>query len=174
MPISTDRGIKVFVYGTLKRSQPNHHWFWKPHSGTAQFISKGRTVTKFPLLVGTKFNVPFLLNRPGTGNCIIGEVYRIDELMLANLDVLEDYPMLYDRERHAVVMDDGWVFREFVFDSIDEELWDFFFFFFFLVQPLSAGCICCAIFRRKCCRFHLSQSTWIVWSGRIVRGEVTD
>lgn len=107
MSPSTEALTKVFVYGTLKRDQPNHHWFWKPQSGFARFLNTGRTVTKFPLLIGTRYNIPFLLNRPGIGHCIVGEIYEIDEMMLANLDVLEDYPKLYDREKHEVAMENG-------------------------------------------------------------------
>lgn len=91
------RLITVFVYGTLKKSEPNHHWLTNKENGIAQFVCKGTTDTKFPLLVATKYNIPFLLNVPNTGNNICGEIYSVDETMLKNLDELEDYPDLYDR-----------------------------------------------------------------------------
>lgn len=106
MPAPSEKLTNVFVYGTLKRNQPNHHWFWQPNKGTARFVSTGCTITKFPLFVGSQYNVPFLLNKPGIGNCIFGEIYEVDEIMLANLDVLEDFPVLYDRQRHEITMDD--------------------------------------------------------------------
>nr|XP_036218431.1 putative gamma-glutamylcyclotransferase CG2811 isoform X3 [Bactrocera oleae] len=47
---------------------------------------------------GTRYNIPFLLNKPGVGYNVYGEVYEVDDTMFANLDVLEDYPNYYDRE----------------------------------------------------------------------------
>lgn len=88
--------MNVFVYGTLKTHQPNHYWLQK-NKGHATFICNGVTVDTFPLLVATKFNIPFMLNRPGVGKNVHGEIYEIDETMLTNLDDLEDYPQLYNR-----------------------------------------------------------------------------
>lgn len=99
--------LKVFVYGTLKKNQPNHYWFQKNEKGHASFLCNGITANQFPLLVATKYNVPFLLDRPGMGEHVSGEIYEIDELMLANLDELEDYPQLYDRIITGVNGSDG-------------------------------------------------------------------
>lgn len=88
----------VFVYGTLKQGQPNHHLLQNSRNGEAKFIDKGQTVEKYPLVVGTRYNIPFLLNERGVGNYIKGEVYTVDTRMLARLDLLEDYPSFYGRE----------------------------------------------------------------------------
>uniref|UniRef100_A0A1I8NIG1 Gamma-glutamylcyclotransferase family protein n=1 Tax=Musca domestica TaxID=7370 RepID=A0A1I8NIG1_MUSDO len=90
--------FKVFVYGTLKRGEPNHHWLTKAENGYARFIAAGQTDEKFPLVVGTRYNIPFLLDHPGVGHNIQGEIYEVDKSMFANLDILEDYPNYYDRE----------------------------------------------------------------------------
>lgn len=95
--------IKVFVYGTLKRGEPNHHWLTEAEKGFSRFLTEATTLTKFPLVIGTRYNIPFLLNKPNTGNHIQGEVYEVDEKMFANLDILEDYPKYYDREIQKVV-----------------------------------------------------------------------
>ena len=95
--------IKVFVYGTLKRGEPNHHWLTSSEKGFARFLSEATTVNSFPLVVGTRYNIPFLLDRPGEGHQIKGEVYEVDEQMFASLDVLEDYPKYYDREIQNVM-----------------------------------------------------------------------
>lgn len=89
--------FKVFVYGTLKRGQPNYHLLTDLENGFAKFLSEGKTSLKFPLVVGTRYNIPFLLNKPGTGHQIKGEIFEVDEKMLARLDLLEDYPAFYDR-----------------------------------------------------------------------------
>lgn len=93
---------RVFVYGTLKRGQPNHHWLTKPENGVSKFISEGCTTTQFPLVVGTRYNIPFLLDKKGCGNLVEGEVYEVDEKMMSNLDILEDCPNYYDREKQDI------------------------------------------------------------------------
>lgn len=64
--------IKVFVYGTLKRGEPNHSTLSTESNGFAEFMCGGKTIEKFPLVV-------------------------IDEKMLNHLDTLEIYPQLYNR-----------------------------------------------------------------------------
>ena len=59
---------RVFVYGTLKRGQPNHPLILNPEFGTAKYIGPARTVEKFPLVVASECNIPFLLFAPGKGN----------------------------------------------------------------------------------------------------------
>jgi gamma-glutamylcyclotransferase (GGCT)/AIG2-like uncharacterized protein YtfP len=44
--------IRVFVYGTLKRGEPNHQLLTKKENGFAEFQSEGRTAEKFPLVIG--------------------------------------------------------------------------------------------------------------------------
>lgn len=98
----------VFVYGTLKRKEPNHHVIdpekhvCPETTGVSRFIGPGRTEQLFPLVIGTRFNIPFLLDRQGLGHCILGEVYEVDDKVLQKLDKLEDYPSFYDREVQTV------------------------------------------------------------------------
>lgn len=99
--------VKVFVYGTLKKGQPNHKWLADARNGVATFISSGTTTQKLPLVIGTRYNIPFLLSKPGIGNHIHGEVYEIDEHMLTRLDELEGYPDLYNRELQSIETDNG-------------------------------------------------------------------
>lgn len=56
---------KVFVYGTLKQGEPNHGWFSKHENGYYKFLCNAKTVEKYPLIIGTKYNIPFLLYSPG-------------------------------------------------------------------------------------------------------------
>ncbi|EDV37240.2 uncharacterized protein Dana_GF11525 [Drosophila ananassae] len=93
---------RVFVYGTLKKGEPNHHWLTSVENGQARFLGKGTTAVKFPLVVGTRYNIPFLLARPGKGTHIEGEIYEVDEAMFGKLDQLEDYPDYYDREEQQI------------------------------------------------------------------------
>lgn len=65
---------RVFVYGTLKSGQPNHHWLTNTTNGLARFLTQGKTTNLFPLVIATQYNVPFLLNKPGIGRNIKGLV----------------------------------------------------------------------------------------------------
>ncbi|XP_072031329.1 gamma-glutamylaminecyclotransferase-like [Amphiura filiformis] len=80
----------VFTYGTLQNGQPFHELMTKSEKGHATFVGKAKTVEKWPLVVATKFNIPFVLDKPGVGHHILGEVYRVDEEMLHFLDELEN------------------------------------------------------------------------------------
>ncbi|CAH1110415.1 unnamed protein product [Psylliodes chrysocephalus] len=95
---------KVFVYGTLKKEEPNHSWFSKSADGYFKFIGNGKTTEAFPLIISTKYNIPFILESPGNGTRITGEVYEVDDKILADLDILEDHPNFYVREKFDVCL----------------------------------------------------------------------
>lgn len=65
---------KVFVYGTLKRNEPNHDWLTKPENGIGTFVDTGVTKSKYPLIIATKYNIPFILQSPGIGYQVKGNV----------------------------------------------------------------------------------------------------
>lgn len=58
---------RVFVYGTLKRGEPNHKLIENRSKGYAKLIGIGCTTTKYPLVIATKYNIPFLLKQPNVG-----------------------------------------------------------------------------------------------------------
>ncbi|GLV33571.1 uncharacterized protein CBL_21375, partial [Carabus blaptoides fortunei] len=93
---------KIFVYGTLKKGEPNHHWFSKIENGVVKFVCDAQTSEKYPLVIATKYNIPFLLSSPGIGNNIRGELYEVDDATFEKLDELEDYPKFYAREQKTV------------------------------------------------------------------------
>ncbi|KAF2359512.1 Gamma-glutamylcyclotransferase AIG2-like [Trinorchestia longiramus] len=94
----------VFVYGTLKVGEPNHHWLSNAANGYNRLVGTARTVDKFPLVIASRYNIPYLLNAPGIGKNVEGEVYEVDEQMLAKLDILEDHPKYYKREIRQVTL----------------------------------------------------------------------
>jgi len=87
----------VFVYGTLKKSQPNHKVMMDSGNGLAEFVCSARTVNRYPLVIASQFNIPFLLGKHDTGNQINGEVYSVDQRMLDFLDAFEGHPGYYTR-----------------------------------------------------------------------------
>lgn len=87
----------IFVYGTLKKSQPNYFRMLDRNNGKAEFLASALTTEKYPLVIASKYNVPFLLNIPGQGHRIHGEIYKVDEKMLKFLDAFEKVPSIYQR-----------------------------------------------------------------------------
>jgi gamma-glutamylcyclotransferase (GGCT)/AIG2-like uncharacterized protein YtfP len=90
----------VFVYGTLKRGEQNHHWLegasWQGEAELSGVLL--HDLGPFPMAV------------IGEGTAI-GEVYAVEEPGLARLDELEGYPRLYDRQ--MLSLNDGrqaWVY----------------------------------------------------------------
>ena len=58
---------RVFVYGTLKRGQPNFYLIEDNAIGFAKYIGEGFTVHKWPLVVSTPYFIPFILDLKGQG-----------------------------------------------------------------------------------------------------------
>ena len=58
---------RVFVYGTLKRGQPNHYLLTDSSKGLAKWLGAAKLVKKYPLVVASQFNIPFLLDKEGEG-----------------------------------------------------------------------------------------------------------
>lgn len=88
---------RLFVYGTLKSGQPNHNILRDPANGLAKYWCKATTTIKMPLVIGTRYNIPFLINKPGVGNYVTGEIYEVDDEMMNILDNLEDCQRIYKR-----------------------------------------------------------------------------
>lgn len=93
----------IFVYGTLKTNQPNHYWLRNREHGFSRLVASGKTQERYPLLIGTRYNIPFMLNEPGVGDEIHGEIYEVDEAMLAQIDKLEDHPNYYLRQQIQII-----------------------------------------------------------------------
>ena len=58
---------RLFVYGTLKRGQPNEKQFG-PEYGVARYVGQAQTVKKWPLVIASSCNIPYLLDREGIGH----------------------------------------------------------------------------------------------------------
>lgn len=80
---------RVFVYGTLKRGQGNHHLINQEPEATI--------IAELPFRMISLGGFPALIPSDGTNYQIVGEVYSVDKDTFARLDRLEGYPQLYDR-----------------------------------------------------------------------------
>jgi len=76
--------VRVFVFGTLKEGFPNFH------------VNRGRrvpgdfvTVRPYPLYLIGERRSPWMLDQPGTGRNVRGQVFEVDDAALAQMDVLE-------------------------------------------------------------------------------------
>jgi gamma-glutamylcyclotransferase (GGCT)/AIG2-like uncharacterized protein YtfP len=94
----------VFVYGTLKRGEPNHHWL-------RGAIRLGRRrlagvhlhdLGSYPKAVRAEAAAG---DRLDSTTCLHGELYLVEDSGLARLDRLEDVP--HDFVRHRVRLTDG-------------------------------------------------------------------
>lgn len=50
--MATSQVFKIFVYGTLKRGQPNNFLLTNRDNGIARFLGEGKTSEKYPLVIG--------------------------------------------------------------------------------------------------------------------------
>lgn len=58
----------IFVYGTLKSGEPNSYLMKDETCGVC--ISRGLAYSKekYPLVVASRYNIPYLLYKPGSGH----------------------------------------------------------------------------------------------------------
>jgi len=78
----------VFVYGTLRKGEDNHHLLADSELVAEECHMEGN-------LYDTGFGYPAITLVPG--NKVYGELYRVSETTLRQLDELEDY---YGEEEH--------------------------------------------------------------------------
>jgi gamma-glutamylaminecyclotransferase len=77
--------VRLFVCGTLKRGFALHDRALQ----SATFKGAYLTSNRYPLLVAGPWYAPMLLNRPGCGHRVRGEVYEIEQARLRAIDELE-------------------------------------------------------------------------------------
>lgn len=91
---------KLFVCNSLKYGQPNHSILKNPGNGYAKYWCRATTTEKMPLVIATRYSIPFLINKPGVGYYVSGEIYDVDDKMLKVLDNFEDCQDIISREMH--------------------------------------------------------------------------
>jgi len=73
--------------------------------GTAELLGKYQTAEKYPLIISGERCVPHMINSPGEGCQVEGELYEVDDNCLKSIDVLEctDQPDGYRRQAIFVI-----------------------------------------------------------------------
>ena len=80
---------KLFVYGTLKRGFGNNRLLYNSEFRGVDVVSG--------FMMFSKGAFPGVFKVPDVNNCIHGEVFDIDDQVLASCDRLEGVPSFYDR-----------------------------------------------------------------------------
>lgn len=86
----------VFMYGTLKKGQPNEYFM--NSLPCIEYLGLAETCKKYPLIINRdQWNLPMLLNREEEGKAVKGEVYQVNDDSLKELDRFEGHPEFYER-----------------------------------------------------------------------------
>lgn len=75
---------RLFVFGTLKEDFPNSH-LNQGHRIPGTFT----TLEPYPLYLVGERHSPWLINEPGQGETVQGELYQVNEQQLEMMDILE-------------------------------------------------------------------------------------
>ncbi|PKI45721.1 hypothetical protein CRG98_033854 [Punica granatum] len=79
----------IFTYGTLKRGFANHKLMQDLLcSNDAVYLGRYSTERSYPLVCGP-YGIPFLINLPGQGHRVSGELYAVSPRGLSRVDDLE-------------------------------------------------------------------------------------
>lgn len=93
--------IRIFVYGTLRANESNHHLLaQQPCLGTC-------TTSPRYHLYDTG---PYPAAVAGGYTALTGEVYAVDTACFRQLDILEDYPRSYTRKQIATALGHAWIY----------------------------------------------------------------
>jgi gamma-glutamylaminecyclotransferase len=92
---------QVFVYGTLKRGQRNHHYLVQ-----AEFVGDHLSEECFSMY---QFDDYPAVTENGS-HAVSGEIYRVNRLGFEMLDELEGYPRFYQRIEIATDYGCAWMY----------------------------------------------------------------
>lgn len=91
----------IFVYGTLKRGNALNH-----ELKASEFV--GEAITSAPSFrMFCNGAYPCVSNIGKSGYRIVGEVYKVSDRILVELDLIEGHPTLYRRTQELFMLADG-------------------------------------------------------------------
>lgn len=95
--------VRLFVYGTLRTGQSNHHLLRQATKlGPCQLISG--------YLLYDLGRYPGARKSTSSHTPLVGEVYEVDSNTFAALDLLEEYPEVYTRELVDTEYGVAWIY----------------------------------------------------------------
>ncbi|OIV93004.1 hypothetical protein TanjilG_20666 [Lupinus angustifolius] len=97
----------IFAYGTLKQGFPNYALMQDLITkNDAVFIGTFSTRQPYPLVCGPH-GIPYLINIPGSGHLVTGELYSVSRRALVRLDEFEGVSLGYYERLPVMVVSDG-------------------------------------------------------------------
>lgn len=87
----------IFIYGTLKKGESNHS-----HMKGSKYIGNAKSVKKYIMHPYRNSDFPCLFNESGKYN-IEGELYKVSDEKMVQLDYFEGVPNLFDKEKIDVI-----------------------------------------------------------------------
>uniref|UniRef100_A0A1I8JPB3 Gamma-glutamylcyclotransferase family protein n=1 Tax=Macrostomum lignano TaxID=282301 RepID=A0A1I8JPB3_9PLAT len=87
----------IFTYGTLKSDLPNG---FRMQQIGAKLLGTAKTVKPYPLVIASEYNIPALLDYPGRGHRVQGELYAVRDS--TRVDEFEGHPEQYRRAKIVV------------------------------------------------------------------------
>ncbi|MGR5067998.1 gamma-glutamylcyclotransferase family protein [Vibrio alfacsensis] len=102
----------VFVYGTLRNGERNHHFL-----SNAEFLGHHETDAQFVLYDLGPYPALSIGHK-----AVQGEVYLIDDSTLMALDKLEDVPVEYRRETIITPFGQAWIYLYQDTEQLSEEV----------------------------------------------------
>jgi gamma-glutamylaminecyclotransferase len=96
--------LRVFVYGTLKEGFPN----FGTNTGT-RVAGTFLTAERYPFYLVGERCVPWMINAPGQGEHVVGQVFEVQPEALERMDTLErvNEPEGYERIQITVTSQSG-------------------------------------------------------------------
>ncbi|MBI5451219.1 MAG: gamma-glutamylcyclotransferase [Gammaproteobacteria bacterium] len=101
--ISTEdaAGERLFVYGSLRRGEANHHWL-----AGASLLGAWQSTPAY-----TMYDLGEYPGITAHGQTAIqGEVYQLPPAALARIDMLEEYPVVYTRRQVTTPFGTAWIY----------------------------------------------------------------
>ena len=95
--------ILLFVYGTLQQGLPNHHL-----NAGRRVAGTYRTRERWPLLVvrlPAEDRAPWLLDQPGQGLKVQGQLFEVTPAALAQMDCFEEVGLPTGYRRTAIALE---------------------------------------------------------------------
>ena len=95
----------VMAFGTLKRGFPLHD----QGLAEAEYLGAYVTAEPYPLVIAGPWFAPMMFDRPGEGERVHGELYRVDETRMVTLDRMESVglPGNFRKQVHVVPVAGG-------------------------------------------------------------------
>ena len=103
----------VAVYGTLKKGRGNHRLL-----ANSYCLGEGFTSSPYPLVID---DLPYVIDREGSGWRVHVETYRVTDETLARLDSLEGHPDWYQRKQIQVQLYKGGTVSAWVYMIPDDK-----------------------------------------------------